>query len=399
MAGYSVRSLVDLSQTARKYFTQSIDGAIASVWANTFTVLVKVLALIGQGLELRRAWLVRQLFASTAERVWLIRHGFELSLQPDPAEAALGTATAPCRPGVTAPAGLQYARGDGVTFTTQVAATATGNSVSLVLEADVAGAAGNCPAGTQLTLVSPDDAPDGMATTCTVDAASDGTGLTGGADEEQTETFRARVLYRKRNPPMGGAGADYAEWIQAAVAGAIPYIDSFSNDSRAVWVRFLVRNLPAGVDPSNPAAVLSTYVASQGGICIPTAGQIAQAKAYIDERDASGNSVRRPVTARFFIDPPERVPVAIVTADLSPRTADVIQAVELEIAAMFLDRAQVGRPTHPGEASGDFVLSASWIDEAISRATGEDSHRLLSPAGDLTFTAGQLPVLGSIDHQ
>ncbi|MCJ2143746.1 baseplate J/gp47 family protein, partial [Methylobacterium sp. E-066] len=189
MAGYSVRSLTELSQAARKYFTQSIDGAVASVWANTFTVLAKVLALVGQGLELRRAWLVRQLFASTADRLWLIRHGFELDLQPFPADTALGSATFPAAPGVAVPAGLQFARADGATFTSVAAVTPTGSTVSLSIEADVAGSAGNTDGGTALTLVDVDDAPAGFGGAGTVDAAADGSGLAGGADAEETEAF------------------------------------------------------------------------------------------------------------------------------------------------------------------------------------------------------------------
>lgn len=384
MAGYTVRTLAQLAAEARGAFVQAVQGTAAKLWPNAWRVESKVLALVGFEMEQRRAWLVRQLFASTADRVWLIRHGFELGLQPNPAAAALGTATAPAAPGVAVPAGLQYARGDGVTFTTQAAATSSGNSASLVLEADVAGAAGNTAPGALLTLVDPDDAPAGLGLTVTVDPGADDAGLSGGADEEDTEAFRARVLYRKRNPPQGGAAADYAEWVQAAVSGATAYVDSYLNNDRAVWVQFTVLNLPDGVDAANPAAVLGAYIADTS-IVVPTAGQIAAAQAYIDDLD------RRPVTARAFVSAPERVPVAVVIADLLPMNATVIQAVELEIASVFLDRVRPGKP------SGDFVLSASWINEAISRATGEDSHRLLMD--DLTFTAGQLAVLGSIVYQ
>lgn len=390
MAGYTIRSLAQLAAEATGAFVQSVHGTATKLWPNVWRVESKVLALIGFEMEQRRAWLVKQLFASTADRVWLIRHGFELGLTFDPAMVALGSGTGPAAPGLIVPAGLQYARGDGALFNVVAAANASGNSVTLDLEADTPGAAGNTEAGTSLSLVNPDDAPTGTPVTLAVTAAADGTGLSGGADEEGLESFRAKVLYRKRNPPMGGSGADYAEWVQAAVAGATVYIDSFENDSRAVWVRFTVLNLPADVDGSSATAVLQAYIADTS-IVIPTAGQIAAAQAYIDERDASGNSVRRPVTARFFIDALERVPVDIVIADLSPITTTVMQAIELEIASVFLDRAQPGRP------SADFVLSASWINEAISRATGEDSHRLLMD--DLTFTAGQLPVLGSIAYQ
>ncbi len=366
MAGYSVRSLTELSQAARKYITQSIDGAVASVWANTFTVLAKVLALIGQGLELRRKWLVKQLFASSADRVWLIRHGFELGLTLDPATAALGSALGPAAPGFIMPAGLQYVRGDGVTFDVIAAASASGNSITLDLEADAAGAAGNTDAGTTLALVDPADAPAGTPATITVLAASDGTGLSGGADEEDIESFRARVLYRKRNPPQGGSAPDYVAWVLAAVPTAVAvYPDSFQNDSRSVWIQFTVSDQANG---------------------IPTAGQVAAAQAYVSD------PIRRPITARAFVSPSNPVPVDIVIGGLSPDTADIRASIEVEIAAAFTDRAQPGTPSSP------FLFSASWLDEAISRATGENRHRLVSPAADESFAAGDLPVLGTIEY-
>ena len=364
MAGYTIRSLAQLAAEATGAFVQSVQGTATRLWPNVWRVEGKVLALIGFEMEQRRAWLVRRLFASTAERVWLIRHGFELGLQPEPASTAMGTATAAAAPGTVVPIGLQYARGDGVTYTTVANATAAGNSVSIALEADVAAVAGDAAAGTILTLVNPDDAPVGLATTCTVDAASDGNGLSGGTDEESTESFRARVLYRKRNPPQGGSIPDYVEWVLAAVPTATAvYVDSFQNDSRSVWVQFTVSDQPNG---------------------IPTAGQVAAAQAYLDD------PIRRPITARVFVSAPVPQTVDVVIGGLSPDTADIRAAVVAEIQATFIDRAR------PGQPSASFVFSASWIDEAVSRATGEDRHRRVAPAADLTFTAGNLPVFGSL---
>ena len=366
MAGYTVRTLAQLAAEAKGAFVQSVQGTAAKLWPGAWRVESKVMALVGFEMEQRRAWLVRQQFASTADRPWLIRHGFELGLQPDAAVAAFGTATAAARPGLPIPAGLQYLRGDGVTFTTQAGATATGNAVSLVLEADAAGAAGNTEPGAILTLVDPDDAPDGLGPTVTVDAATDGSGLSGGADEEETEAFRARVLYRKRNPPQGGSAPDYVAWVLAAVPTAAQvFVDSFGNDTRSVWVQFTVTDQADG---------------------IPTAGQVAAAQAYVDD------PIRRPITARVFVSAPNPVPQAILIGGLAPDTVDIRAAIEAELAATYTDRAQ------PGTPSADFVFSASWLDEAISRATGEDRHRLVSPAMDQTFTTGNLPVLGSIAY-
>ncbi|MCJ2098937.1 baseplate J/gp47 family protein [Methylobacterium sp. E-046] len=363
MPGYTIRSLAQLAAEATGAFVQSVQGTATKLWPNVWRVESKVLALIGFEMEQRRAWLVKQLFASTAERVWLIRHGFELGLQPDPAGTAMGTATATVTPGTVVPIGLQYARADGVTFSTVATITATGNSVSLPLEADVAAAAGNTSAGTLLTLVNPDDAPVGLAATCAVDPASDGAGLSGGSDEESIESFRGRVLYRKRNPPQGGSVADYVEWVQAAVptVNAV-FVDSFQNDARSVWVQFTVTDQPNG---------------------IPTAGQIAAAQAYVDD------PIRRPVTARVFVSAPIPVPQNVVVAGLSPDTADIRASVRAEIAAVYADRARPGMPSNP------FQFSGSWLDEAVSRATGENSHGQVTP-GDLTFTSGNMPVFGSV---
>jgi hypothetical protein len=119
---------------------------------------------------------------------------------------------------------------------------------------------------------------------------------------------------------------------------------------------------------------------------IPTAGQIAAAQAYVDD------PIRRPITARVFVSAPIPQAVNVVIGGLGPDTADVRAAVEAEIQATFLDRAR------PGQPSASFGFSASWIDEAISRATGEDRHRRVAPTGDLTFTSGNLPVLGNIAY-
>ena len=363
MAGYSVRSLEDLGAAARKYFTQSIPGTVASVWANTFTVFGKVLALAGYHLELRRAWLVRQLFASTADEVWLRRHGFELGLQPYAALPALGTITLPATSGLVVPAGLQFARADGLTVTSLATATASGTSVALTVQADAAGEAGNTDAGTVLTLVEIDDAPAGLGTTGTVDTA----GLAGGGDAEGLEPFRARVLARKRALPQGGSASDYETWVREALGAdvAAVYVDSFQDDARFVWVAFTVADQPNG---------------------IPTVGQVAIAQAYLDD------PVRRPVTARPVAIAPTPVPVPLLIGGLSPDTPTIRASIGAEVAAVYADRAA------PGTPSAAFVLSVSWLDEAVSRATGEDRHRLVLPAGDLTFPAGALPVPGAISY-
>ncbi|KQP11149.1 hypothetical protein ASF28_08890 [Methylobacterium sp. Leaf99] len=363
MAGYSLRSLAELGVKARGFLTQSIDGAVASVWANTFTVIGKVIALLDFEHELRRRWLYDQIFASRADDLWLDRHGFELGLTRIPASAASGTILVPAIHGLVVPSGLQFRGASGATYTTRTAEIADGNVVALPVEADEMGSAGNLGAGFPVALVDDQDVPAGLGENAVVD----GQGLAGGADAEQREAFRARILARKRNPPQGGSAFDYGTWAAEALGPGIlrrAYVDSFSNDARSVWLCFTVNDQPDG---------------------IPVPAQVDLVQAYCDD------PIRRPVTARVFALAPIALPVDVRISGLSPDTLDIRASVEEEIAATFVDRAEVGTSVAVG-------FSRSWIQEGISRATGEERHELLLPAATVIATAGYLPVLGTVSY-
>jgi hypothetical protein len=96
-------------------------------------------------------------------------------------------------------------------------ASTSGLSITLDLEVNAAGASRNTDAGTTLTLVDPDDALDGTPPTITVLAVSDGTGLSGRADVEDLDSFRARILYRKGDSLQGRAAPNYVAWVRAAL--------------------------------------------------------------------------------------------------------------------------------------------------------------------------------------
>ncbi|KTS30871.1 hypothetical protein NS228_06140 [Methylobacterium indicum] len=320
--------------------------------------------------EMRRAWLFKQMFASTADELWLTRHAFELGMVRAPGVAAFGQVTIAAPTGAVVPAGLTFVRDDGATVTSLTIGTGSGGVATLYVEADLAGAAGNVPAGTSLALSPDTPVPDGVGAVATVLAAGDGTGLSGGIDPESLETFRARVLARKRSPPHGGSASDYAMWLREVIPHAAGvWVDSFVNDSRAVWVAFTV------VD------------AATGATRVPTTNERIVAQTYLD------SPLRRPVTARVFVAPLIPVAVPLTIAGLVPDRPETRAAIAAEVAAVYADRAEPGKPT-----LGAFTLSRSWLDEAASRATGEDRHRLLAPPDDLVFGAGEYPVPGPITY-
>lgn len=79
--------------------------------------------------------------------------------------------------------------------------------VTVIVQAEEAGVAGNLAAGAVLTLLSP------LPGTASTGAVAEG-GITGGADTESIAALLDRLLYVRRNPPTGGALHDYVIWAR-----------------------------------------------------------------------------------------------------------------------------------------------------------------------------------------
>ncbi|WP_201829538.1 baseplate J/gp47 family protein [Microvirga zambiensis] len=359
---FVVPKLSDLSQRARLIISEATEGATIDLWPNLFPILAKILALLGKEWHLRLKFLYRQLFASTADEVWLVRHGFELGITRIPAKVATGYVTVDVPVSTVVPYGITFRRADGALFRTRTSAIGAGAGTSLEFEAIDAGTLGNTDAAQTLTLVDT-GVVTGLGDTATVSAG----GLGGGADVEPIETLRQRILDRKRNPPQGGSATDWIRWTKES-SGAITrvFVDSFINDSREVWISFLRSDRTNG---------------------IPTPSDVAAVQAYVED------PIRRPVTARVSVVAPDPQPVDITITGLSPDTPAIRAAVEAELDAMFADKVA------PATPSTNFILWRAWISEAISRATGENKHTLTVPASDLTYsTAGQMPVRGVVTY-
>ncbi|RML95626.1 Baseplate J-like protein, partial [Pseudomonas amygdali pv. eriobotryae] len=106
------------------------------------------------------------------------------------------------------------------------------------------------------------------------------------------------------------------------------------------------------------------------------AEQLAVVSAYIEPL--------RPVTADVYVLAPVQKPV-VYTIRLTPDTSAVRSAVE----AQLLD-------LHNREGGLGETLLLTHIAEAISRATGETDHVLISPVANVTAAANQLLTFGGI---
>lgn len=355
-------SVRDLDARASAALTAAV-GAVPTTRRTVFSVFARVASVLTHHAHLRLTWLSRQLFASTADLVWLLRHGWELGLARKAAARAAGVVNGACVDGLVVPAGLRLEAADGRVYRTRASAVGSGGTIALQIIADVPGVAGNALAGTVLDLADP-ARPPGAGPVMTVASG----GLGGGAEEESLEDFRARVLARKRTPGETGSRADWLRWTAEAPGVSVKsaWVGTFIDDHRKVYVVPAIAGRGNGVAEPSDLAAVTAHLA---------------------------DDVRRPLAARFLVAAliPQAVNVRI--GGLVTDTAQVRAAIEAELRAMFAQRAA---PALPGEP---FVFSSSWVAEAVSTAAGESAHRLELPAADVVITTpATIPVLGTITY-
>lgn len=293
-------------------------------------------------------WLARQLLPDTAEIEWLDRHADIWLVNADGSIGRKGATLATGSGNMTGISGTIVATGtqlEGSILyeTTEQITLGVGNTL-VHIQAIEGGAVGNLDPGDTINLVN---------STANIDSAVTIVIMEGGADEETDDLVRARVLFRIRNPPMGGDAADYVAWT-TAVAG-VTRAWSYPNEQGigTVTVRFMMDVLRAG---------FAGY---------PQTNDILTVTDYVN--------AKRPVAVKdFFVEAPIPFLYSLTITGLQMDTSTVRARIVAAIKDMELRRI------FPGQ-----TLFRSWLDEAISGAIGEDSH-------ELTFTTQVMPGPGYI---
>lgn len=301
------------------------------------------------GLYGYQQWQARQILPDMSDPEILERQAGMYGLTYLDAQPATGALWVTGSVGALIEAGTQWQDASGTVLEADVDVTLTGTETTVAVTAVEPGVAGNVAAGVAVTLISP---VVGVQASAVVAVP----GLSGGAERETLESLRERLLLRLRQPPQGGAKADYIAWAQAAH----PDVDR-------VWV----------TEELGPGTVSVRFSAKEAaGGPIPAAGLVAAVDDYI--------ATVRPVCAEVYVLAPEAAPVNF-SIQLSPNTAAVRAAVDTAL------RDLIRREAVPGG-----TLLISHIREAISSAAGENDHTLTVPAGNVVTGVGQLPVMGTI---
>ncbi|MCZ0823719.1 baseplate J/gp47 family protein [Dickeya solani] len=292
-------------------------------------------------------YLARNLLPDLADEVWLTRHGNMKRVTRKAAGAASGFVRWDGVTGGTVDSGVTIQRDDLMSYTTTASATASGGVLRVPVTCDEVGTVGNTDDGITMRLVSP---VTGLPSAAVADE------IRGGTDIESVEDFRARIIERWYYPPQGGADTDYIAWAKEV-----------SGVTRAWCYRHWMGTGTVGVMISNSDLVNP----------IPDAAIVAAAQNYIEPLVPVAGA-----DLYVFAPTPHTVNFEI---DLNPDTLAVRAAVEAELRSMML---RDGVP--------DGVIKPSRISEAISSATGEYSHRLVSPSADISIARGAIGVVGAI---
>lgn len=312
-------------------------------------VLARVLGAASSGRYGHQRYIADQILPDTADDETLLRMA-QARLKRGRLEAvkASGAATFTGAASALLDAGTLLQRDDQVLFRVRASVKLSSTEGVAQVEALEPGELGNTPAGTPLRVVSP---VLGVNDTFTVAAP----GLTGGTEQESIEALRARVIRSYRVIAHGGSKSDYETWA-LEVAGV----------TRAWVVRRWV----------GPGTVGVFFVRDGDIDIIPSAEAVAAVAAYIERE--------RPVTAEVYVLPPAEKPVQYQLS-VTPDSSAVRRAVEAALVDLHNRESELGA-----------TLLATHIAEAISGATGERDHKVISPAGDVQAAPNELLTYGGV---
>ncbi len=349
-------TITQLITRAQNDIDSRLPGVDAKLRVTLINAVVNGVAAVSHGLYGHLDWLSKQIIPDTAEDELLERHASWWGINRNSATAAIGSVIFTGSNGVVIPAGTLLQRSDEAEFTTDSEVTISAATANVSVTASIHGQSANTTASSVLTIVSPIAGVNS-------ESVVDGAGLNSGTDIETIDALRERLRQRVQQPPHGGAKHDYDAWAKevSGVTRSWTFPLWFGDGTVGV---FFTRDNDASL--------------------IPDPTEVAEVQTYLD-------SVR-PVTASVTAIAPIAAAQDMII-QISPNTVDVQTAIEASLKDLFRLEAQV----EDGNGSGTLLIS--HIREAISIATGEADHILITPAANITLSSAELATLGAITWQ
>lgn len=332
-------------------------------------------------------WISKQAVPWTATDEYLAGWGAMKNVFRKDAVAAVISAQFTGTAGVVISAGIEVKRSDGTAYTVDATqAVGEDGKAVVVLRAAGAGAAGNCPAGTPVTLSS---TITGLQSTGTVVGA-----IATGADVESPDAYSERVIAAYQETPHGGNADDYVCWALAVPGVSRAWCSPNGMGAGTVVLRFMMDTaqsqhggFPQGADgvsqhDQGPDALPRAAVA--------TGDQLVLADALIG---------LQPVTALVFACAPLDNSLHFKISGLSGAGTATRNAISAALADVLF---------RTGDARGG-TINRNDIEGAINSVSGASGWLLVEVAGtvngvvtvypgNVTNLIGQLPTLGGVTY-
>ena len=330
-----------------------VEHANAFVKQSVFNVLAKIIGALHLDLYVYLDEMAKNFFITTADINGLMARGSDIGVFRKKASFATGNIIVTGTAGTNIPLGTTYSTISEQQYkTTADAVVGINGTVTVPVQATSTGVAGNQDAGAEFTLVNP---IVGLLSSATADS----NGITGGAETEETESYRARLLLALRNSPGAGDTVYYenAALSQPGVTRAKAY-RTYAG-AGTVGVTFLMEN---------------TY--DDG---IPRSGDVAAMKEYLE-------SIMPADLNEIIVFAPTPTVIDITINNLTPDTTQLRDAINNSLVTLF-----------HGYDFGETVYRGQ-IETAIGAVPGEISHILAAPVADTTIPVNGIAVLGTITY-
>ena len=305
-----------------------------------------------QALQIQAEWVLDQSFPQTAQGIYLDRHGAMRGLVRTEAVRAAGTLrfsvnSAPAAD-LAIPADTVCMTEGEVRFRTTAAGTLQAGTLTVDIPAEAVepGRGGNAVAGAIRFLTA---CPVGI-TGCTNPAA-----FSGGADQENDDSFRQRILESYRRLPNGANAA----WYEQTAMGH-PGVAAAQAVGRA-----------------RGRGTVDVYIATETGV--PDAALLAEIQADLQEKREIAVDVQALAPDVQAVD---------VSVQIAVRENTVFEEVRPQVEAAvtgFFSGRRLGK-----------ALLLAELGSCIYSVEGVENYHLLSPVADLAAGSGALPVLGML---
>ncbi|CAB3783329.1 hypothetical protein LMG28688_01625 [Paraburkholderia caffeinitolerans] len=291
-------------------------------------------------------------------------------------------------PGTPLNVGTGISRQDNELYTvTSSAAVASDGTLTATVTAVTAGSAANCDNDTSMTLTS---AVPGIPSSGVVSST-----VTSGADVEDQEDYRTRVMAAYQNPAQGGAQSDYVKWATDIAGVTRAWCQPNGFGAGTVVLYFMMDEVEeAYVGFPQGTNGVSQHDQGPNGLprgVVATGDQLMVADTLITEQ---------PVTALLYACSPIENQIGFTISGLSTAGSTTQAAVNSALADVFFRNGEPKGTIDWSDITGAVNsvpgTSGYLITAATSTVAGMTTS--LPTNANITMSAGQLPVLGTVTY-